>query len=401
MHGNLFAHSGHIAFEYALYGFSVFLPHCLGIRPEGDVVLKVGREVEGRLNLGGAAKEPVLLVGDEVVQHFFEGGGVAVGVEGEARKGYEGFAKQAGVEPGETCSDLLAVVVVADEEICPVEKLVAVAPDCRDVRESLLVGGFEALGILFVLGCRHGDGRARLEVAHEAAGRQEVFAAVESAAVLVGVGYSLVPDRVMIEFEALGIALEHQVWETFIEAEGGASLHRGETGAGSIVLVSERVDAAERQEGTQLEGDSVGSLKHFVADEELVLLREEHEALAEDYISHLVGDGGNRVVVEVHHVLVAAGLVYVAVAVYAKIELLAAGEDGFVQRRQQQVLVAAEAVQRDGVEAVVAARVAGDDARVAISARLVCTDNLPLQRVGKVHQLGLVELEECHVLLFL
>ena len=158
------------------------------------------------------------------------------------------------------------------------------------------------------------------------------------------------------------------------------------------------MDVPEREERTQLEL-RLGRRRHqFVLYEQLVFVGHEEDALAEDNLAHLVGDGRDRIGVEVDDILVPAWLVDVAVAVDAEVELLAFHDERFVEGGKKHVLVAPETVQRDGEQTMIAAGIASDDACVAIGACLVRADDLPLQRVRQIHQLRFVELEKCHIL---
>ena len=81
----------------------------------------------------------------------------------------------------------------------------------------------------------------------------------------------------------------------------------------------------------------------------------------------------------------------------AQVEPLSAEREAFVQGGQEHVPVTSEPLHRNGQEAVVAARVAGHDGRVAIRAGLARKQDFPLQRVGQVDELRLVEFQKSHI----
>ena len=83
------------------------------------------------------------------------------------------------------------------------------------------------------------------------------------------------------------------------------------------------VDVPEGKIGLDDEFHSRRRREQVVADHNLVAVRCEQYALAEDDLSDFIGDGGYRVGAEIHHVLVSAGLVDIAVTVDTEIELLA------------------------------------------------------------------------------
>ena len=82
---------------------------------------------------------------------------------------------------------------------------------------------------------------------------------------------------------------------------------------------------------------------------------------------------------------------------FAEVEPLAPEGNALVQGGKEHVPVAAEAVDRNGQEAVVAAGVARHDGRVAERASLARQQNLPLERVGQVDKFRLVEFQKCHI----
>ena len=94
----------------------------------------------------------------------------------------------------------------------------------------------------------------------------------------------------------------------------------------------------------------------------------------------------------------AARIIDVAVPVDAEVELLAVQDDALVQRRQEEVHLPAERVDRSGQQAVVPARVATDNGRIAVGPALPRQQDFPLQGIGEVHQFCLVEFDERHIL---
>ena len=127
----------------------------------------------------------------------------------------------------------------------------------------------------------------------------------------------------------------------------------------------------EAQEGLEQDPDLAGSLAEFVADEHLVLVRSQDDGLGEDDFTDLINNLRDRIGLEIHDVLMAAGLIDVPVAVNPEIELLATYDQTFVQGGEQQILVATETVNRNGQQPVVTAGVARDNRRVAAGTRPV------------------------------
>ena len=290
--------------------------------------------------------------------------------------------------------------MVGDQRVRAAAQLIPIAGNLAGALDAGVEAVLELRGDLLLDGGGEDDGLARFEARLEPAGNQQVFAAVVAAAILVGIGHALVPVRVLHEDGALVAHLHAQVGETLVHAVGHAARDLLPGGVRLGILLREGVDVAERQERTQLEHDRGRTLQQLVLDEHLVAVLRQHDALAEEDFTHLAGDLRHGVRAEIHHVFVAARLVHVAVTVDAKVELLTVHDQGFVHIRQQQETVSAESVQRDRQQAVVAAGVARDDGRVAVGAGLVRTQDLPLQRIGQVDQLGLVELQECHIIRF-
>ena len=84
-----------------------------------------------------------------------------------------------------------------------------------------------------------------------------------------------------------------------------------------------------------------------------------------------------------------------------QVELLPVHDEALVQCGQKKELVPTESFPRHCKQAVIAACVTVDDAGVAIGARLVRSKNLPLERIGQVNELRLIEFQishKCHML---
>ena len=287
--------------------------------------------------------------------------------------------------------------MVGDQRVRAAAQLIPVACDFAGALDA----GVEAVLELLLLDGGGEDQRlTRFEARLEPAGDQQVLAAVVAAAVLVGVRHALVPVGVLREGGALVAHLHAQVGETLVQAVGHAARNLLAGGVGLGILLRQVMDVAERQIGTELEDDRAGCFEDFEFHEHLVTVRRQDESLAEEDVSHLAGDLRDGVRAEVHHVLVAARFIGIPVTVDAQVELLAVHDQGFVQVGKEQELVAAETVQRDREQAVVTARVAGDDGRVAVGSRLVGAQDLTLERVGQVDQFRLVEFQECHIVFF-
>ncbi len=290
--------------------------------------------------------------------------------------------------------------MVGDQRVRTAAQLIPVACDFAGALDAGVEAVLELRRDLLLDGSGEDQRLARFEARLKPAGDQQVLAAVVAAAIFVRVGHALVPVGILHERGALVAHLHVQVGEALVQAVGHAVRDLGPGGVGLRVLLREGVDVAERQERTQLQRHRRRTLQQLVFHEDLVAVLRQHNALAKEDFSHLVGDLRHRVRTEIHHILMAARLVHIAVAMDAEVELLAIHDQGFVHIRQQQETVPAETVQRDCQQAVVAAGVARDDGRVAIGAGLVRAQDLPLERIGQIDQLGLVELQKSHIIRF-
>ena len=397
MHGHFLAVTRQVALEDALQGLAVLGPDVLFVVGVGDVLLEGDRHEERGLHLRGAMEQALRLVGDEVVQDLLELLRVVLAVQGQAGEGVEGLAEEAGEEPGITGDDLFLAVGVADQEVRLADELVMERGDGADLAHHALEPPLEAGlrdGGVGIGGEDHGIAAAQHQV--EGTGDEEVLAAVETAAHLVGIGHAVVPAGSLVEF-ARAAHLEVQVRESFVEIEGNAAIDLLRRRAGLFILPCQVMDPAEGQEGLELEPDGGRRFHQLVLDEELVGVLRQDQALAEDDLADLVGDHRDRVGIEVHDVLVPARFIDVPVAVDAQVEPLPAEREAFVQGGQEHVPVTSEPLHRNGQEAVVAARVASHDGRVAIRAGLAREQDFPLQRVGQVDELRLVEFQKSHI----
>ena len=397
MHGHFLAVARQVALEDALQGLAVLGPDVLLVVGVGDVLLEGDGHEERGLHLRGAVEQALGLVGDEVVQDLLEFLRVVLPVEGEAGEGIEGLAEEAGEEPGITGDDLLLAAAVTDQQVRLADELVVERGDGSDLAHHALELALEAGlrdGAVGIGGEDHG--LAALQLQLEGAGDEEVLAAVEAAAHLVGIGDAVVPAGSLVEL-ARAAHLEVQVRESFVEVEGNAAFDLLRRGAGVAVLLRQVMDPAEGEERLELEADGRRRLHQLVLDEELVGVLRQDKALAEDDLADLVRNHRDRVGIEVHDVLVPARLVDVPIAVDAQVEPLSAEREAFVQGGQEHVPVTSEPLHRNGQEAVVAARVAGHDGRVAIRAGLAREQDFPLQRVGQVDELRLVEFQKSHI----
>ena len=266
-----------------------------------------------------------------------------------------GLAEEAGEEPGITGDDLLLAAAVTDEQVRLADELVVERSDGPDLADHALELAFEAGlrdGRVGIGGEDHG--LAALQLQFEGTGDEEVLAAVEAAAHLVGIGHAVVPAGSRVEL-ARAAHLEVQVRESFVQVEGDTAFDFLGRRAGLAVLLRQVMDPAEGQEGLELEADGSRRLHQLVLDEKLVGVLRQDQALAEDDLADLVGDHRDRVGVEVHDVLVPARLVDVPIAVDAQVEPLSAEREAFVQGGQEHVPVTSEPLHRNGQEAVVAA----------------------------------------------
>ena len=91
------------------------------------------------------------------------------------------------------------------------------------------------------------------------------------------------------------------------------------------------VNVPEGQERLELEGGFGRRFQKFHLDEQLVLVGNNYQALAENNLTDLVCELRNPVRIEVDNILVSSGIIYVAVAVDAQIELFPVDYKALVQ----------------------------------------------------------------------
>ena len=381
MHSHFLAPPGQIAVQYHLDDAAVLFPDLGRFGAPVDVALQSDHEVQGGLHLGRTDREALLLGRYQVVQNLLEESGTAGAVEGKPRKGDKRLAQQTGLEPGQAGVDHSHPVVPGNEPVGAAPQLLAIVVNHRKLGFVAVEAAFELGGILFSDGCGEHHRTARGKPHTEQARGKQVFGAVETAAVLVGVGDAVVPAGKIFPL-GLGIAeLEVEVGEIGIHTERHSSGDVLAGGVGLGVLRGKGVGVAERQERLEDERHGHRRGQELVLDEHLVLVKGQNEALAENHVSDLVGDVGHRVLCKIDDILVAAGLIDVTVAVDAQVELLAADHQTFVKRGQKHIVIPAEAVEGHGKKAVVAAGIAPHDGGIAIRARLVGADNLALERI--------------------
>ena len=225
----------------------------------------------------------------------------------------------------------------ADEGIALADQLVVEGGDGADLVHRGGELALEAGGVHRLSGrCAEHQRVAGLELRLEGAGHPEVFAAVEAAAHLVRIGDALVPVRSVLERTGRGAQLQVQVREARIHVEGGAVLYGLIVRAGLVVFSGEGMEVTESQERLELQLHLGGCFFQLILDEKLVLIGTKDDGLAEHDFPDFVSDGGNRVCIEVHDVLVAAGIVDVPVAVDSQVEPLAAEGQALIEGTQQE-----------------------------------------------------------------
>ena len=397
MHGHLGPAAGQVAFDNGFERLAIFAPDLPRISAPGDVLLKGHRHIKRGLHLRRTVQQALLIVFDQVVEDLLEFPGVVLGIERQSGQGVQGLAQQSGIEPGVSGHDLLAAAVVADQQVGLPHELVVERSDGADVAHRRLETAFQArLGDrLTGAGGEHNGftlGQFHLETARH----EEVLPAVEAAAHLIGVRHALVPARRVLECRRAA-QLQVQVGKSIVKVEGDAAFDLLRFRAGVPVLVRQVVHASERQEGLQGQFHPGGRVDQFVLDQDLVAVLGQDQAFAEDDLADLVHHHRHRIGVEVDDVLVSARLVYVSVAMDAQVEPLAPEGQALVQRRKQHVTIPAEPLHRSGQQAVITAGVAGHDGRIAVRAPLAREQDLPLERVGQIHEFRLVELQKCHI----
>ena len=102
-------------------------------------------------------------------------------------------------------------------------------------------------------------------------------------------------------------------------------------GMGQGMFVAEREERPEPEPGFGV------SIDKRVTNHELGPLVDPEHLLFEDYASHAIGNGGGGGVLEVGDVLVPPGFVSPLEAVERQVECLVVLDDGFVERRQEDI----------------------------------------------------------------
>ncbi len=210
-------------------------------------------------------------------------------------------------------------------------------------------------------------------------GNIEILLAGEPAAIFVGIGHAFVPARCCHKVDILRVELHVQVREALVEVERHTVRNLPALGPGVRVLLRQRMDVTESQERGQKQPYLSRSVNQVETYHDLIGIRHEQYAFREHNLPDLIGDFRDRVSLEIDDVLVAARLIDITVAVDTQIELFSIKDETFIQRGQEQVRPASESVNRHCQQAMIAPCVASHYGSVAVGARLVGTDDLPLQ----------------------
>ena len=119
--------------------------------------------------------------------------------------------------------------------------------------------------------------------------------------------------------------------------------------------------ASECEERLEDERHFGRSLKKFITDENLIIVRSHHNRLCEKDSSDLVSHHRHREGIEIHDVLMTSWFISVAIAVYSEIELFASKDKALIKRRQQHVLSTPELSHRNSQQPVIASCVTSHD----------------------------------------
>ena len=157
------------------------------------------------------------------------------------------------------------------------------------------------------------------------------------------------------------------------------------------------MNTPERQKRLEAETQLCRRFRHLIAKHHLILVRNEENAFRELNLAHPVCDYRHGIGREIHDVLMSSRFIDVPVAVDAEIEDLAIYLKALIHGGEKHILASSEIVHRNAQKAVITPCVAGYNGSVAVSARLVRADNLPLERIRQVHEFGLVEFQKCHI----
>ncbi len=265
------------------------------------------------------------------------------------------------------------------QQVGAVHELLVAGGDLRGLRHVRVKSSFQAGRYGQPHRSGEHDGVTRLHPGLEMSGNIEILLAGESAAVFIGIGHALVPARGRHEGNLLRVELHVQVREALVKVEGHSARNLPSFRTRVGVLVGQGVDVPERKERSEQQLHLPRSVDQLETDHDLVGIRDEKDALGENYLTHPVGDFRHRVSLEIDDVLVTARLIDTPVAMDAKVELLPVKDEALIQRGQKQVLLASESINRHSQQTVVAPCVASHYGSVAVGSGLVGTDDLPLQ----------------------
>ena len=217
------------------------------------------------------------------------------------------------------------------EHVGPVHQLVMVRLYLSPGGYSGIEAALESCRLYHIYGCGKDHGPSGLDLHLELPWDVKVLPAVESAAVLVGVSHSLVPVGIRPEHRRGTAHLEVKVREALVHVERDTARDLLVVKPGLGILDGKGMDIPECQERLEHQRNGSGRLKDLEFNKHLVAVLHELYALPEKDAPDPVGDLGDRVSLEIHYVLVAAGLIYVSVAVDSEIELLAPKDKAFVK----------------------------------------------------------------------
>ena len=390
-----FRTAGDIALEHLLEELAVFLPGAGFVAGESGQLLHGLEEAQRRFHLVASVEEGIPVLGNQVGEDFLEKLRVALVAERQTGQGQAGFTHAAHFVPRKAGADTRVFVLDGEELLGSRLEAVVVVVTRHPALDFARELGFQAGGRNGFRGGGEHDALPFFERQLEETRHQQVFHAVETAAVFFLVHRVAVPVRNVDIVAGFG-KLEVERGETRVQAERHAAFHRLVMGVGVVVGHGQFVDAAEGQIGLQPQDRVRMGVEQRVPDEQLVAAHHEQDFFLEEHTAHPVGDHRIGVHLKVHDVLVSPGLIHVPVAVDAEIERHAVLQQRLVERREEHVPVTAEPLDRDGHQAVIFAGVAAHDRRVAIAAGPVGREQFPFEGILEVHKLRFVELQICH-----
>ena len=188
------------------------------------------------------------------------------------------------------------------------------------------------------------------------------------------------------------VDLHVQPRKAFVKPVADSSLDRIAPAVGLHVGAADRMPVAERQKRSEPELGLRAGVEQRVADQQLRPRVDPQQLLLENYAADPVGDGRCGRVGEIGDVFVPPGIVDSGKPVNRQIERLLVLDDGFVDRRQKDVVVLVPVVLRADHQSVVLARIAADDRRTHVPAGPVRTEHLALERILQIAQFVLVEM---------